>query len=172
MNNAIWGMLNETEKALLREVEPKRLNKLDEDGLANLHDLIRRARRKYTKLYRRRASEQVSIDSSRKKAHLQHARTVAPGVGAGSSWRSRARPQPISIVKRRRGDCWNRGTSPRPTPIWSGTRCTDSTLGGPNRGGEGRCSWPGMPPIRCHPSPVRECVRASTGRPPTRRSTR
>ena len=46
MNNAIWGMLNETEKALLREVEPKRLNKLDEDGLANLHDLIRRARDK------------------------------------------------------------------------------------------------------------------------------
>ena len=35
MKNAIWGMLNETEKALLREVEPKRLNKLDEDGLAD-----------------------------------------------------------------------------------------------------------------------------------------
>ena len=76
MKNAIWGMLNETEKALLREVEPKRLNKLDEDGLAELHDRIRRARRKYTKLYRRRASEQVDKDASRKKAHQQHARTV------------------------------------------------------------------------------------------------
>lgn len=76
MKNAIWGMLNETEKALLREVEPKRLNKLDEDGLAELHGRIRRARRKYTKLYRRRASEQVDKDASRKKAHQQHARTV------------------------------------------------------------------------------------------------
>ena len=76
MKNAIWGMLNETEQALLREVEPKRLNSLDEDGLAELHDRIRRARRKYTKLYRRRASEQVAKDASRKKAHQQHARTV------------------------------------------------------------------------------------------------
>ena len=50
MKNAIWGMLNETEKALLREVESKRFNKLDEDGFAELHDRIRRARRKYTKL--------------------------------------------------------------------------------------------------------------------------
>lgn len=77
MKNATWGMLNETEKALLREVEPKRLEKLDEDGLSELHDRIRRARRKYTKLYRRRAAAQVTEDSSRKKAHAQHARTVS-----------------------------------------------------------------------------------------------
>lgn len=76
MKNAVLEMLNETEQALLREVEPKRLKKLDEDGLAELHDRIRRARRKYTKLYRRRASEQVGKDGSRKKAHAQHARTV------------------------------------------------------------------------------------------------
>ena len=76
MKNAIWGMLNETENVPLREGDPKRLNKLAEDVLAALHDRIRRARRKYTKLYRRRASEQVDKDASRKKAHQQHARTV------------------------------------------------------------------------------------------------
>ena len=77
MNNATWAMLNETEKALLREVEPHNMADLDEDGLSDLHDRIRRARRKYTKLYRRRASAQVVEDASRTKAHAQHARTVA-----------------------------------------------------------------------------------------------
>mgnify|MGYP001328130974 CR=1 FL=1 len=77
MNNAVWGMLNESEKELLREVEPEKLAKLDEDGLSDLHDRVRRARRKYAKLYRRRASAQVAQDSSRKKAHAQHERTAA-----------------------------------------------------------------------------------------------
>ena len=56
MNNAVWAMLNETEKALLREAEPKALATLDEDALLTLHDRIRRARNTYSKLYRRRAS--------------------------------------------------------------------------------------------------------------------
>jgi hypothetical protein len=77
LNNATWSMLNETEKALLREVEPKRLAKLDEDGLSDLHDRIRRARKKYNKLYQRRAAAQVSEDASRKKAQAQHSRSIA-----------------------------------------------------------------------------------------------
>lgn len=77
MNNQIWGMLNATEQKLLREVEPAKLAKLDEDGLAELHDRVRRARNKYSKLYRRRAGAQVGRDASRAGAHAQHARTVA-----------------------------------------------------------------------------------------------
>lgn len=68
-------MLNETEQALLRETE--RLDELDEDALADLHDRIRRARNKYTKLYRRRASAQVSSDAARARAHATHAKAVA-----------------------------------------------------------------------------------------------
>lgn len=76
MDNAIWGMLNDTEKALLRAVEPKKLDKLDEDGLSDLHDKVRRARRKYSKLYRRRAASEVVSSGSRSKGHDRHARTL------------------------------------------------------------------------------------------------
>lgn len=76
LNNATWSMLNETEKALLREIEPKQLTKLDEDGLSELHDRIRRARKKYNKLYQRRAAAQVVEDRSRKKAQAQHSLSI------------------------------------------------------------------------------------------------
>jgi hypothetical protein len=77
MNNATWAMLNETEKGLLRDAEPSAAAKLDEDALLELHDRIRRARTKYTKLYRRRAGGQVAKDASRTRAHDAHARTAA-----------------------------------------------------------------------------------------------
>jgi hypothetical protein len=77
VNNQIWGMLNATEQQLLRKVEPSALARLDEDGLAELHDRVRRARTKYSKLYRRRAGAQVGRDATRAHAHEQHARTVA-----------------------------------------------------------------------------------------------
>lgn len=76
MNNATWGMLNETEKALLRQADSSSLARLDEDQLIDLHTRVRRARSKYTTLYRRRASSQVKTDADRAKAHAQHARTA------------------------------------------------------------------------------------------------
>src|SRR5262245_40608527 len=77
MNNATWAMLNESEKALLRQAEGAALAGLDEDELVDLHDRVRRARKKYATLYRRRASSQVKADADRAKAHAQHARTAA-----------------------------------------------------------------------------------------------
>lgn len=70
-------MLNETEKALLRQAEGSALARLDEDELIDLHARVRRARKKYATLYRRRASSQVTQDADRAKAHAQHARTSA-----------------------------------------------------------------------------------------------
>jgi hypothetical protein len=70
-------MLNEREKALLRDAEARELDALDEDGLLALHDRIRRARNKYSKLYRRRAGDTVQRDATRAGAHAQHARTAA-----------------------------------------------------------------------------------------------
>ena len=77
MNKATWAMLNESEKALLRQAEGSSLAVLDEDELIDLHTRVRRARNKYATLYRRRASAQVREDAGRVKAHAQHARTAA-----------------------------------------------------------------------------------------------
>jgi hypothetical protein len=77
MNKATWAMLNESEKALLRQAERSSLALLDEEQLIELHDRVRRARNKYATLYRRRASAQVKEDATRAKAHAQHARTAA-----------------------------------------------------------------------------------------------
>jgi hypothetical protein len=77
MNKATWAMLNESEKALLRQAEGSSLAVLDEDELIELHTRVRRARKKYATLYRRRASSQVQRDAGRAKAHAQHARTAA-----------------------------------------------------------------------------------------------
>ena len=77
MKNTTWAMLNESEKALLRQAEGASLTTLDEDALIDLHTRVRRARTKYETLYRRRASAQVRKDADRAKAHGQHARTAA-----------------------------------------------------------------------------------------------
>ncbi len=81
MDAQLRSMLNETEQALLRATAPRELKRLDEDELIALHDRIRRARNKYSKLYRRRAGDQVSADRSRKRAHAAHAKAARKAEG-------------------------------------------------------------------------------------------
>jgi len=69
-------MLTETEKRLLLDTEPTALRDLDEDDLVTLHDRVRRARNKYSKLYRRRARERVAKDATRGRAHEVNVRTA------------------------------------------------------------------------------------------------
>jgi hypothetical protein len=76
MDKATLAMMNGEERALLRRVEPKVLEALDEDDLLELHTRVRRARNKYSKLYRRRASAQVKTDRSRGRASKAHGRTA------------------------------------------------------------------------------------------------
>lgn len=52
-------VLKRPERALLQEIEPGRLAKLDEDALLALHKRVRRARKKYVTRYRRAAAEKV-----------------------------------------------------------------------------------------------------------------
>jgi len=73
---SILAMLNDSEQALVRQTDNVELAGLDEDALLALHARVRRARDKYAKLYRRRASAQVAEDSSRGRAHSRHARTA------------------------------------------------------------------------------------------------
>ncbi|MEV4351058.1 hypothetical protein AB0J83_41915 [Actinoplanes sp. NPDC049596] len=75
--DAIMGTLTEAELALVRETEPKRLKKLDEDGLIELHGRVRRARDKQVKNYRRRAAERVAETGGRGKAYARNARRRA-----------------------------------------------------------------------------------------------
>ncbi|OLT17001.1 hypothetical protein BJF79_17975 [Actinomadura sp. CNU-125] len=56
---ALLNSLNEDELALVRETDGGELATLDEDGLVDLHERIRRARNKYAKMYRRTASARV-----------------------------------------------------------------------------------------------------------------
>jgi len=76
MDQATRRMLNESEQQLLRECTPAKLRKLDEDALVELHTRVRRARAKYSKLYRRRAGERVRKDRGRAKASAVNHRTL------------------------------------------------------------------------------------------------
>lgn len=76
MDAQLRSMLNETEQALLRTAEPRELERLDEDELSALHDRVRRARNKYSKLYRRRASERVTTDRARGRASATNAKAA------------------------------------------------------------------------------------------------
>ena len=70
-------MLNDAEQELVRAADPAALDQLDEDELAALHDRVRRARSKYTKLYRRRAAQQVGADASRGRASAVNRKAAA-----------------------------------------------------------------------------------------------
>jgi hypothetical protein len=76
VNKATLRMLNDAEQKLLRQAEPGRLRHLDEDDLVDLHTRIRRARSKYSKLYRRRAGAQVGKHGTRAMASAAHERTA------------------------------------------------------------------------------------------------
>jgi hypothetical protein len=75
MNQSIRKMLNSSERQLLRETEPAKLRKRDEDELVELHRRVRRARTKYAKLYRRRARAQVRAHGARAMASKANKRT-------------------------------------------------------------------------------------------------
>jgi hypothetical protein len=77
MDPASRKSLTAAERELLRTVEPKRLRKLDEDDLIDVHRRVRRARDKYAKLYRRQAAKQVHTDKTRAQASKSAQRTAA-----------------------------------------------------------------------------------------------
>ena len=74
MNKALLNSLTEAETLLIAETEREAMADLDEDALLELHGRIRRARTKYTKLYRRQASLQVAQSGGRGLAHGKNQR--------------------------------------------------------------------------------------------------
>ncbi|GAA4391229.1 hypothetical protein AB0C69_30490 [Actinomadura sp. NPDC048032] len=73
---ALLNSLNEPEKALVRETGRAELSDLTEDGLVDLHTRIRRARNKYSKLYRRSASARIEEHGGRGKARPKNTRAA------------------------------------------------------------------------------------------------
>ncbi|HEU5129686.1 MAG TPA: hypothetical protein VFU12_17035 [Glycomyces sp.] len=73
---ALLNSLTENELALVRETERERLAGLDEDALAHLHDRVRRARNKYTGLYRREGGAKVVQYGGRGKARPKNLRNA------------------------------------------------------------------------------------------------
>lgn len=69
---ALTGILKKDELDLIRELEPQRMDLLDEDELLALHKRVRRARNKHTKNYRRRAAAGVSEEGARGNARPRH----------------------------------------------------------------------------------------------------
>lgn len=76
MNKATRKMLSASDLDLVLATEPAALRSLDEDALVDLHRRVRRARNKYSKLYRRRANAQVGANQARAGASKTHRRTA------------------------------------------------------------------------------------------------
>ncbi|NYJ08478.1 hypothetical protein [Petropleomorpha daqingensis] len=71
---ATLNSLTEAELLIARSTEPEALAELDEDALLELHDRVRRARKKYLGQYRRRAAAAVEDVGGRGKAYAQNQR--------------------------------------------------------------------------------------------------
>ena len=77
MKKLQYKVLSDGEKEIVLAARPEQLRQLDEDELLALHKRVRRARNKYSKLYRRRAAAQVGDDRARGKASKKQARTAS-----------------------------------------------------------------------------------------------
>src|SRR3954464_15535254 len=77
MDKRLLAQLNDADLLLWRETEREAMPALDEDGVSELHDRIRRARNKYTGQYRRAASARVAETGGRGMARPANARNAA-----------------------------------------------------------------------------------------------
>lgn len=75
MNPTELHLFSSKEQTLLVATEPARLAELSEDDLDDLLTLVRRARNKYTKLYRRQSADLVAASSSRRGTSTSNQRT-------------------------------------------------------------------------------------------------
>lgn len=91
MDDYAW-VLKDAERDLIREVEPARLNSLDEDGLLALHKRVRRARNKHVRNARRKAAADVVATGDRGEADKR---------GAKSRVRAEAFEEALSLVSAR-----------------------------------------------------------------------
>jgi hypothetical protein len=68
MQKSQLAVLTDAERMLVLETTPQAMAGLDEDAVADLHNRIRRARNKYTGIYRRGGAQRVRSTGGRGKA--------------------------------------------------------------------------------------------------------
>jgi seryl-tRNA synthetase len=140
MKKLDYRLLTDSEKDLVLAARPKKLRKLGEDELIDLHRRVRRARNKYAQLYRRRAAQQVAGDRSRAKASKKHAR-VAAKAEIFEDELSRVSRR-LAVVSRERAEALReqRLGAARGTPPPEGRRRTprDTRKGDKNRRSRGK----------------------------------
>lgn len=68
MQKSQLAILTDDERMLVLETMPDALAELDEDAVSDLHRRIRKARNKYSGIYRRRAAQRVASTGGRGKA--------------------------------------------------------------------------------------------------------
>lgn len=73
----LLSSLTEKEYLLIRQTAPDAIADLDEDALIDLHDKVRRARKKYVTLYRRRGAAKVTAKGGRGAARSANERNGA-----------------------------------------------------------------------------------------------
>jgi len=88
----LLNSLNESEHVLVRETEREQLAGLTEDELLSLHTRVRRARNKYTKLYRQQAAAGVPEKGGR---------GAAKGVGKRNAGKAEVFEKALARVSRR-----------------------------------------------------------------------
>jgi hypothetical protein len=76
MKASLLAILNDAERLLVAETEPKALATLDEDAVGELHARVRRARDKYVGQYRRTASAAVGAKGGRGRARPENRRAA------------------------------------------------------------------------------------------------
>lgn len=74
MKKSQLAMLNDDDRLLILETSEESMKDLNEDQVADLHRLIRKARNKYSGKYRRRAAQNVSKTGGRGKGFKKNQR--------------------------------------------------------------------------------------------------
>lgn len=85
MDKSLLAHLTDSERLLFHETGADELAALDEDAVVDLHRRIRRARNKFTGVYRRQAKEKVAKKGARGTAH-------------GASTKNRARAEVFEVA--------------------------------------------------------------------------
>jgi hypothetical protein len=143
MNSTELHLFSAKEQTLLVATEPKRLQGMSEDDLDDLLTLVRRARTKYTKLYRRQSGDLVSATSSRagtptsnqrtkRKAEIFEdalARVAAALAKAARATAKELKDERIAAARSASGTPGSRGRTPAPKAASTPANATSTPRG-------------------------------------------
>jgi hypothetical protein len=140
MNPTELALFNEKEQTLLVATEPKRLAEMTEDEIGDLLTLIRRARNKYTGLYRRQSSASVEAAGKRSASGSSNQRTLRKAEifedalarvarqlsSAARATRDELKAERLATARAAKGNPMKRGPGTTKSSIQTGGQRTES----------------------------------------------